>query len=345
MPVLHGSEDWYSLTRSVLDMKFLTLDDTPDTYATQAGKGLKVSGDEAALVFSDSKPDAHHVRHETAGQDQVDHGGLAGLADDDHVQYLKEEASGGLASEVPDHTHQAAATCGKLDHGLALDGLGDDDHPQYILGTKIGVTVQAHSAALDAINSTIINAVYPVGCIYTSIVATNPGTLFGVGTWAAFGAGRVPVGFDAGQTEFDTVEETGGEKTVALSEAQIASHFHTAAGTYCESRNADVNHDHTITTGGASADHTHQTPAAISDAVAGNVAKNASGWGVASTAVVGTSGGRSADHTHSGTTSASGIAHKHGIDIPNLTTDSKGSGNAHNNLPPYIVVYMFKRTA
>jgi hypothetical protein len=63
---------------------------------------------------------------------QIDHGSdIAGLLDDDHTQYLKEEASGGLASEVPDHTHQNAANCGTLDHGLALTGLGDDDHDLY----------------------------------------------------------------------------------------------------------------------------------------------------------------------------------------------------------------------
>lgn len=57
--------------------------------------------------------------------------------------------------------------------------------------------------------------VYPVGCIYTTIVSTNPATVFGFGTWSAFGAGRVLVGLDSGNTAFDTVEETGGAKTVA----------------------------------------------------------------------------------------------------------------------------------
>jgi len=33
----------------------------------------------------------------------TDHGELDGLADDDHAQYLKEKASGGLAAEIPDH--------------------------------------------------------------------------------------------------------------------------------------------------------------------------------------------------------------------------------------------------
>lgn len=57
--------------------------------------------------------------------------------------------------------------------------------------------------------------VYPVGCIYTSTVSTNPATVFGFGTWAAFGAGRVLVGVDSGDADFDTAEETGGAKTVA----------------------------------------------------------------------------------------------------------------------------------
>ncbi len=72
---------------------------------------------------------------------------------------------------------------------------------------------------------TIADVVYPVGSIYTSISSTNPSTLFG-GTWAAFGAGRTLVGRDAGQTEFDTVEETGGAKTHTLTVSEIPSHPH-----------------------------------------------------------------------------------------------------------------------
>lgn len=57
--------------------------------------------------------------------------------------------------------------------------------------------------------------IYKVGHVYISVDATNPGTLLGFGTWAAFGAGRVLVGVDSGDTDFDAVEETGGAKTVA----------------------------------------------------------------------------------------------------------------------------------
>jgi len=54
---------------------------------------------------------------------------------------------------------------------------------------------------------------HPVGSIYESVDSTSPATLFG-GTWAALGAGQVLVGIDAADADFDTVEETGGAKTV-----------------------------------------------------------------------------------------------------------------------------------
>ena len=77
-------------------------------------------------------------------------------------------------------------------------------------------------------------ALYPVGSIYINATnATNPGTLLGFGTWTAFGAGRVPVGFNASNPLFDTAEETGGS-----ADAITVSHTHTATVT-------DPGHAHT----------------------------------------------------------------------------------------------------
>jgi hypothetical protein len=63
---------------------------------------------------------------------------------------------------------------------------------------------------------------FPVGSIFISIDPTNPGTTLGYGTWAAFGAGKVLVGLDSGDANFDTVEETGGAKTVQSSAQTFA---------------------------------------------------------------------------------------------------------------------------
>lgn len=74
---------------------------------------------------------------------------------------------------------------------------------------------------------------YPVGSIYTNASSsTNPATLLGFGTWTAFGAGRVMVGFDSGNTLFDTAEETGGS-----ADAIAVSHTHTAT---------DSGHTHSV---------------------------------------------------------------------------------------------------
>lgn len=75
----------------------------------------------------------------------------------------------------------------------------------------------------------ILETIYPVGSIYTNAgVATNPGTLLGFGTWSAFGAGRVIVGVDSTDTDFDAVRETGGSKTDShtLTIAELPSHTH-----------------------------------------------------------------------------------------------------------------------
>jgi microcystin-dependent protein len=74
--------------------------------------------------------------------------------------------------------------------------------------------------------ASVIERAYPVGSLFLSVVATNPVDLLGFGTWAAIGAGRMLVGQDTGDADFDTLEETGGAKTVTLTEAQIPSHTH-----------------------------------------------------------------------------------------------------------------------
>ena len=91
--------------------------------------------------------------------------------------------------------------------------------------TNLGVT-----AAI----STAMQTLYPVGSIYiNSAVATNPATLFGFGTWEAFGSGRVLVGFDNADSNFNVAEKIGGSKN-----AIVASHTHTATSTVTDSGHA-----------------------------------------------------------------------------------------------------------
>jgi hypothetical protein len=92
-------------------------------------------------------------------------------------------------------------------------------------GTPLAPTASAGTTttqiATTAFVQTALRQSYPVGSVYINAASgTNPSSLLGFGTWEAFGAGQVLVGLDSTDTEFDTVEETGGEKGVAsLAEA------------------------------------------------------------------------------------------------------------------------------
>lgn len=71
----------------------------------------------------------------------------------------------------------------------------------------------------------IMLANYPVGSIYFSVGSENPSTKFG-GTWVPWGKGRVPVGVNETDSDFGTVEKTGGEKAHKLTISEMPDHVH-----------------------------------------------------------------------------------------------------------------------
>ena len=121
----------------------------------------------------------------------------------------------------------------------------------------------------------IFKAVYPVGAIYLSTVATNPATLFGFGTWE-----QVKDTFLLAAGSTYAAGSTGGSATHTLTVDELPSHEHAAKG-WAAVRDGSGTY---ITLGGA---------------------------------------GKSREYT----------------------TDPTGGGTAHNNMPPYLAVYMWKRTA
>jgi microcystin-dependent protein len=93
------------------------------------------------------------------------------------------------------------------------------------------------ASSVAAAVSNLSASIYPVGSIYINAgVTTNPATLLGFGTWTAFGAGRVMVGLNAGDSAFDTLQETGGSK-----DAIVVSHSHSATSSV-----SDPGHSHRI---------------------------------------------------------------------------------------------------
>jgi hypothetical protein len=68
------------------------------------------------------------------------------------------------------------------------------------------------------------NPYFPVGAIYMSMNNTNPSTYFG-GTWSLIAPGRVLVGVDTSQAEFNTVNKTGGSKYLQKHTHNIVAKF------------------------------------------------------------------------------------------------------------------------
>ncbi|WP_418361552.1 phage baseplate protein, partial [Thomasclavelia ramosa] len=73
--------------------------------------------------------------------------------------------------------------------------------------TKIETRVTSLESQVNADKLTA----YPVGAIYMSVSPTSPASLFG-GTWTQWGSGRVPIGINSSDSDFNTVEKTNGTK-------------------------------------------------------------------------------------------------------------------------------------
>ena len=196
------------------------------------------------------------------------------------------------------------------------------------------VTVKKADNSTNTFQTFTLDKAYPVGSIYMSVNSANPSTFFG-GTWEAFGQGRVLIGAGEG-TDTNSVKKTftggatGGEYEHKLTTAEMPVHNHTA------STNSTGSHTHTGTAASTSA-HTHTLPVKMGfrDESEDNTHLPAKGIGNNQAMSTNSNGA----HTHNVTIQNSG-AHAHTVTVNNV-----GSGNAHNNMPPYIGVYFWQRTA
>ena len=137
--------------------------------------------------------------------------------------------------------------------------------------------------------------VYPVGSIYISTSSANPSTIYG-GTWERYGQGKTLVGLNESETEFNTINKTGGEKTHTLTINEMPSHNH---------------------------DFRYSTDNAVTFYNAG----------------VGKDGTYTGDN-YLGFSNSVSLFASYVVVLSNT-----GSSQPHNNLQPYITVYMWKRVS
>ena len=214
---------------------------------------------------------------------------------------------------------------------------------------------------------------YPVGSVYISFNSADPSTLFG-GTWT-----RLKDTFLLANGDSYAPNTTGGSATKSISVANLPAHNHTVnasthshsvttagAGshTHTASSSTTGNHTHTrgsmnITgwfdvgdawgSGGAFANEsfasTHndwKEGGEYNTKVTFDAGRNNGAYWTGATSSAG-------NHSHTITVNSVGN-HTHTVSISNSgshthTTNNTGSGTPLNIMPPYMTVYMWRRTA
>ena len=205
-------------------------------------------------------------------------------------------------------------------------GVEPGTYTKVTVDKKGHVTAGSRGGALDA---------WPVGAVFVSFSNTDPGTLIG-GVWESLGEGRVLIG--AG-SRFP-VGSKGGEETHKLTTDEMPSHTHSgsssSAGGHSHTRGT-MNITGSFDAAVSSHAYSSRTPSgafSYSGSYTCNfrhMNEGAENWG-----------GRfsfNAANTWSGSTSTAG-SHSHTMSLNNT-----GGSQAHNNMQPYVAVYMWKRIA
>ncbi len=144
--------------------------------------------------------------------------------------------------------------------------------------------------------------------------------------------GRVPVGLDSSQTEFDVRGETGGAKTHTLTTSEMPVHTHIQdAHTHTQNAHTHIQDAHTHTQ--ASHNHTYQFQNTTANNGSGVPIMN--GDGAANTSSVAPTI-NSTTATNQNTTAVN--------QNTTATNQNAGSGAAHNNLQPYLVLNFIIKT-
>lgn len=193
------------------------------------------------------------------------------------------------------------------------DSRGQKIDTTYIKNISVSDnTLTIYKGDGSATNLDIISfdQIYPIGAIYMSTVSTNPATLFKIGNWEALPAGRVLLaqGTSIWGVNY-SAGSTGGEDKHTLTVSESAPHNHTG----------------NATTSGST--HTHALTMRASHGKSGNggVPRFGDGdiWSDYKTQNLSAAG----EHSHA------------------ITINNSGGGQAHNNMQPYLSVYMWKRTS
>jgi len=257
----------------------VTVDSANDTLSILSGGSLKTTGFNNTI----------QIDHDVTGASSVNNSGNTFIQDLTIDAHGHVTGTASAAAPLPNNlVNSNISSSAEIDASKIADGTVSNTEFQYLNGVTSAIQTQLN--ALDTAKTTltaVFNMVYPVGSIYMQMgTSANPSVLMGFGTWVRYGEGKVLVSQSSSESEFDTMNETGGSKTHTLTTNELPAHTHT---------------------------HTVETGRSYSSSIGNAPVVQGSDNTVFSSAAV--------------------------------TTSSTGGGAAHNNLQPYIVVYMWRRTA
>lgn len=221
--------------------------------------------------------------------------------------------------------------------------------------------------ALDDLIKLFLIKAHPIGSIYLSVNNINPSGLFG-GEWIEWGSGRVPVGVNASDGDFNASEKSGGSKYLQSHTHTLNGHVHSLNG-HTHSLNGHThslnNHNHSFSWSGS---HNHDAPSGkyylfSPDTAQADECTNLGGTGTlqwvprsfktgwvkqsSSTSrtisVSGSTGGSSGNT--GGSSGDTGGSSSNTAGNSDNTSDHSRTKGSSENLQPYITCYMWKRVA
>lgn len=307
---LNSEENQNTFSNISVGATIISADQKTDTLTLKSGQNINLSAnnsdDSITIAFTGTVENANN-----AIKSKQDY-----LGQNIHETYIKNiQGNNNKLTIVKGNDASSIINIDNVPNAIKAtqDSRGQKIDTTYIKNISVSDnTLTIYKGDGSATNLDIISfdQIYPIGAIYMSTVSTNPATLFKIGNWEALPAGRVLLAQGTSTWGVNySAGSTGGEDKHTLTVSESAPHNHTG----------------NATTSGST--HTHALTMRASHGKSGNggVPRFGDGdiWSDYKTQNLSAAG----EHSHA------------------ITINNSGGGQAHNNMQPYLSVYMWKRTS
>lgn len=305
---LNSEENQNTFSNISVGATIISADQKTDTLTLKSGQNINLSAnnldDSITIAFTGTVDNANN-----AMKSRQDY-----LGQNIHETYIKNiQGNNNKLTIVKGNDVSSIINIDNVPNAIKAtqDSRGQKIDTTYIKNISVSDnTLTIYKGDGSATNLDIISfdQIYPIGAIYMSTVSTNPATLFKIGNWEALPAGRVLLAQGTSTWGVNySAGGTGGEDKHTLTVSESAPHNHTGSAT----------------TSGST--HTHALTMQASHGESGNggVPRFSDGdvWSPYKTQNLSAAG----EHSHA------------------ITINNSGGGQAHNNMQPYLSVYMWKR--